>query len=160
MNSAFTTTGLNVGVNTQVNNQLNTQYNNVLGGSLTNYGTTAGSTLTATTDSITQNLQNILSGLNVFGTPSTVQPTIPTFNYGAQVLPIQTIPGITTNLQTELSQTLGIRNPFENFDPTKWILYDNQQRFCTNPRVWDGKSCQCKNNGMYVSGKCYYDKPQ
>lgn len=158
MNSAFTT-GLNVGVNNQLNTQLNTQYSTVLGGTLSNIGSTTGSTLTTTTDSITQNLQNMFSGLNIFGTP-TVQSTLPTFNYGAQVLPLQTISEITTNIRTEISQTLNIKNPFENFDPTKWILYDNQQRFCTNPRIWDGKNCKCQNNGMFISGKCYYDKPQ
>lgn len=111
MNSAFIT-GLNVGVNTQLNTQLNTQYNAVLGGTLTNIGSTTGSTLTSTTDSITQSLQNIFSGLNVFGTPTTVQSTLPSFNYGAQVLPLQTISTITTNIRTEISQTLNVKNPF------------------------------------------------
>ncbi len=133
MNGVF-----NVGLNTNLNTQTATS------SLISNAG--------QTTTTVNSGLQTLINSLNFFGSPTITNTPITTTAYTQQ-----TLPSLSTNLKSEpyTTQPTQPKNPLEGLESSKWALFDNHQRFCSNPRVWDGQRCKCSNNGSYVSGKCY-----
>lgn len=112
---------------------------------------------------LNQGFQTLLNGLNFFSSSSSSsgysssQSYAPSYSSsGSQSSNLQTQPN---SYKEPESPKRSPHNPLEVNDPKKWSTFDNEKRFCNNPRVWDGQRCKCPK-GCYFSGRCYPEPPK